>query len=213
MSVTKVCAEGRRTEERKVNVIDTPGVLDTSSVKMLKTKAPLSSQERHTQTEIFNEVYKMFQMAPKGFDAIILVVKYGDRFTEEDEQALDLLEAFLGKESTKSMILILTKGDQALFDAGNEGITQEECVKKWISQLPEWVQAFITEINHRWVLFNNHIKEAKNPEACKKQLSELIEVNLNLYLKIDHFELTQGAGKSFKFKPIDKFTPSLERSR
>ena len=179
---------------------------------MLKSKA-LRIHQRQTQREILNEVHKIFQMAPKGFDAIILVVKYGDRFTGEDQQALDLLQAFLGKESTKRMILILTKGDQALFHAENESTTQEEHIKKWISELPEWMQAFIKEINHRWVLFNNHIKEAENPEACKKQLSELIEVNLNLYLKIDHFEITQGAGKSFKFKPIDKLTPSLERSR
>ncbi|XP_068683033.1 uncharacterized protein [Montipora capricornis] len=175
-SVTKFCAYGSRTEERKLNVIDTPGVLDTSSVKMLKFKILFSSQERQTQKEILKEVYKIFGMAPKGFDAIIIVVKYGCRFTGEDEQALNLLQTFLGTECTNSMILIFTCGDQALFHAKEKGITQEDHIKKWISELPEWVQAFITRINHRWVLFNNHINEAENPEACKKQLSVLIEV-------------------------------------
>ena len=187
-------------------------MLDTSSVKMLKSKT-LRSQSRQTQREILKEVYRIFKMAPDGFDAIILVVKYGVSLTEEDKTALNLLQTFLGKESTKSMILILTWGDQALLHARDNDITQEDCTKNWIGTLPEWMKEFIAEINQRWVLFDNCLKEAENPEACKKQLSELIEVNLNLYLKIDHFEVAQGAGKSSKFKPIDRLTPSLERSR
>lgn len=121
-------------------------------------------------------MYKVFGMAPQGFDAIILIVKYGARFTKEDEQALNLLQTFLGEKSKRNMILILTWGDQAVHHADEKGVRLDEWIKTWISKLPEWVQTFIAEIDDRVVLFNNCLKEADTPEAYKKQLSELIEV-------------------------------------
>ena len=158
-----------------MNVIDTPGVLDTSSVKRLKCK-PLTSREREDQQGVLTEVYKIFTMAPQGFDAIILVVKYGFRFTKEDEKALKLLQDFLGKEAIESMILILTHGDQAEFDAEEEKKSLDVFISDWIKTMPNWVQQFITDIKDRVVLFNNRLKEEKEPEAFKKQLSQLIEV-------------------------------------
>ena len=98
-------------------MIDTPGVLDTTAVQHIKLGNILKgkvfkSGNRETQDLILREVYKIFEMAPQGFDAIALVVKYGARFTNEDEQALKLLQSFLGNESKEYMILILTWGDQ-----------------------------------------------------------------------------------------------------
>lgn len=126
-------------------------------------------------------MYKVFGMAPQGFDAIILIVKYGARFTKEDEQALNLLQNFLGKESKRNMILILTWGDQAVHHADEKGVSLDEWIKTWISKLPEWVRTFIAEIDNRVVLFNNCLTEADTPEAYKKQLSVLIEVNMSKF--------------------------------
>ena len=162
-----------------MNVIDTPGVLDTSSVKRLKCK-PLTSVEREDQKKVLTEVYKIFTMAPQGFDAIILVVKYGFRFTKEDEKALKLLQDFLGKEAKEFMILILTHGDQAEYEAEEQNKSLDIFLEDWIKTLPQWVQQFIVDIKVRVVLFNNRLKENKNPEAFKKQLSKLLEVN-NVY--------------------------------
>lgn len=178
-NVTRFCRYGSRTEERNVNVIDTPGVLDTSSVKRLKCK-PLTSVEREDQQKVLTEVYKIFTMAPQGFDAIILVVKYGFRFTKEDEKALKLLQDFLGKEAKEFMILILTHGDQAEYEAEEQNKSLDIFLEDWIKTLPQWVQQFIVDIKVRVVLFNNRLKENKNPEAFKKQLSKLLEVN-NVY--------------------------------
>lgn len=178
-NVTRFCRYGSRTEERNVNVIDTPGVLDTSSVKRLKCK-PLTSVEREDQKKVLTEVYKIFTMAPQGFDAIILVVKYGFRFTKEDEKALKLLQDFLGKEAKEFMILILTHGDQAEYEAEEQNKSLDIFLEDWIKTLPQWVQQFIVDIKVRVVLFNNRLKENKNPEAFKKQLSKLLEVN-NVY--------------------------------
>ena len=128
-------------------------------------------------------------MAPKGFDAIILVAEYGARFTSEDEKALNLLNDFLGKESNECIILLLTHGDQAVYHAKDKKTSPEEVVKEWIGTLPEWVQTFIKEIKHRVVLFDNMLREDENPEAFKKQLSNLIEVNNNLQCEKLYYKL------------------------
>lgn len=174
-SVTQKCAKGTRTIERRISVIDTPGVLDTSTVKTLKSM-PLTSEKRQVQKQILNEVHRIFQLAPNGFDAIMLVVKYGSRFTDEDGQALRLLIHFLGKASKEYMILILTHGDQARFEAEDKEISVEKCIDRWISTLPEWVRTFVKDIKHRVVLFDNRLREDKEPEGYKEQLVRLIEV-------------------------------------
>ena len=175
-SVTQECLKRTRTIERHISVIDTPGVLDTSTVKTLKAM-PLKSETRQVQKRILNEVHTIFKLAQTGFDAIMLVVKYGSRFTEEDGQALRLLINFLGKRSKEYMILILTHGDQARFEAEEKEISVDKCISWWISTLPEWVQTFIKDIKGRVVLFDNKLREDKEPEGYKEQLVRLIEVN------------------------------------
>ena len=173
-SVTKRCGNGTRTSERDIFVIDTPGVLDTSTVERLKN---LSSEKRYVQKEILKELHKIFKWAPTGFDAFMLVVKFGCRFTDEDGQALRLLIDFLGERSLEYMILTLTYADQVKNEAEEENISEEECVSRWKSKLPEWVKEFIKNINDRVVLFDNTLKESKDPTGYKKQLTKLIEVS------------------------------------
>ena len=126
------------------------------------------------------EVCKIFTLAPQGFHAIMLVVRYGNRFTNEDEQALKLLQEFLGKEANEYIILILTYGDQAKFHAEEKGKSLDEWVKAWLKSLPKWVQQYIKAIKDRVVLIDNRLKEESDPEEYKKQLVEVIEVNKNL---------------------------------
>ena len=158
-------------------MIDTPGLLDTS------TTVHLESEIRHVQKQILKEVYEMFAIAPTGFDAIMYVVKYGSRFTSKDRQALRLLVNFLGNRSKEYMILILTYGDQAKFEAEEYKISIEECLWLWISTLPQWMQDYINDISGRVVLFDNRLREDKDPVGFKKQLTHLIEVNSVLYLR------------------------------
>lgn len=163
-------------------MIDTPGLLDSFTVERLKT-VPLTSGTRHAQKQILKEVYRIFALAPTGFDAILHVVQYGSRFTDNCGQALRLLINFLGSRSKEYLILILTYGDQAKWMAEDENITVEECIWRWIRTLPHWMQDYINDINGRVVLFDNRLREDKDPVGFKKQLTHLIEVNSVLYLR------------------------------
>ena len=159
-----------------MDVIDTPGVLDTSAVSWMDKANAYLAKNAQVQKEILHEVARIFAMAPDGFDCFLVVVKYGSRFSIEDGQALKMLRQLLGKEADDNMILILTHGDQAERDAEKEGKTVEETLMDWLKTLPSWVQRFINAIKNRVVLFNNCLHPEKQPEEYKKQLSRLIEV-------------------------------------
>lgn len=158
-------------------MIDTPGILYTATVNRL-TSVTLLSQARLDQEKILTEVSRIFALAPDGFDAFLFVARYGSRLTGEDAQALRLLTTFLGNKCLKYTILVLTYGDQTKIAVEEENITMDECCKKWIRSAPEWMQNFVDDINGRVVLFNNTLREQKDQEGYKKQLTKLIEVSV-----------------------------------
>ena len=172
-SVTAQCQYGSRTDGREIDVIDTPGVLDTAATS---AKTFLLTRYAEHQKNILKESLKIFAMAPFGFDAVILVVKYGCRFTMEDAQALKMLEALLEGDAKGHMILLLTHGDQAEYEAEEEEMSSDQRVHQWLKTLPSWVQSFIEEIGNRVVLINNTLKPQKDQEAYGKQLLKLIQV-------------------------------------
>ena len=79
------------------------------------------------------------------------------------------------------MILLLTHGDQAEYEAEEEKISIDQRVSQWLKTLPSWVQNFINEIGNRVVLINNTLRPQKDQEAYGKQLINLIQVRKRGY--------------------------------
>ncbi|KAL9985811.1 hypothetical protein ACROYT_G008259 [Oculina patagonica] len=177
-SVTDQCERKVGTVNgRSYMVIDTPGILDTEIVKKMSGLRSWLPAYRDDQKRILTELVKMYTMAPNGFHAIILVSKFGTRFTAEDAEALKLLKAFLGIESQGHMILLLTRGDDAARSAKKKKVSSvEEYVKQWIRGLPDWVQDFLHKIGDRVVLFDNLLDPETDSEAYNRQLKNLTEV-------------------------------------
>lgn len=145
------------------------------------------------QERVLTEVGKIFLLAPEGFDAISLVVKYGCRFTAEDGQALQLLQSFLGKEAETHMFVILSHADQAKLNAKKEKITVDECVKGWLATLPPWVTDFIARIGHnKLIYFDNTLEKDENLEDCRKQLSHFIQVRCEFIYILMYYLLPLG---------------------
>ena len=129
--------------------------------------------------DLQNEAFRILELAPEGFHAIVLVVRYGCRFTDEDAQALQRLQGFLGDNVGKYIILVLSFGDQAEHEATEDKtpLSPDELVDKWLQKSPDWVQTFINQIGKdRVVSFNNRLEPHSQPEAYKRQLSKLIKV-------------------------------------
>ena len=187
MSVTQFCKAEKRTDEREVTVIDTPGIMDTAPVSVMekvKEKAKsVTGLYNAKQQEILRELYKVFVMSPDGLDAVIITIKYGGRFGLEDAEALKILKKFFGTEAQPYMILVLTHSDQAARAAKKENRTIEDQLKRYLSTLPDWVQRFMKEIGERRILFDNNLDPTENPDDCKKQVSNLIQVKVHFESK------------------------------
>ena len=181
MSYTVSCDKQTRTDEREITVIDTPGVIDTRIVKQMTSRmsqvkyAGGLTKELETTSK---ELAKMFLLAPGGLNAILLLAKFGSRFTRDDYDVVQMLLKFLTPDAKKYMILVFSHGDQAEYHASEKGIAVDEYLKDWISKMDDRLKKFIhDDLKDRVVLFNCRLKPDQEPEAYKKQLCKLIEVN------------------------------------
>lgn len=158
-AVSSECQFGRRIEERKISVLDTPGIL---------------------KGDLEKEVPRILKQAPNGFDAIILVAKYGERLTAEDAKALQLLREFLGGIARDHIILVFTYADQAEHETKEDGVSLsfDAYREMWLQTLPDWAHTFIEEIDERVIFFNNRLSPERQPDACKTQLLQLIRVSV-----------------------------------
>ena len=160
-------------------MIDTPGVIDTKIVEqMARSKLSYKVGLNEELEQTLKELARMVLYAPRGFNAILLVARFGSRFTAEDYEGLQLLLKFLSAEAQKYMILVLTHGDEAENSASKKSITVEKYLQDWINKMDDSLKNFIhDDLEDRVVLLNCMLKPDKEPEAYKKQLCKLIEVN------------------------------------
>ena len=178
-------------------MIDTPGIMDTATVSTIgKAIGMVKSMTGHLNAEekkILQELARVFVMSPDGLDAIIITIKYGCRFLEEDAEALKILKTFFGTEAQPYMILILTYGDQAARDAKKKKWSIEDHLTWYISTLPNWVRQFLKEIGERRMLFDNTLDPNDKPDDCKRQISKLLQVKVHFEDKICWFRRCKSA--------------------
>ncbi|CAL1529478.1 unnamed protein product, partial [Lymnaea stagnalis] len=182
-SVTEECSiECANRSGLLVTVVDTPGLMDTE-VTADEAKLKACKEIKHAMTKC----------PPDGKLAVIFVIKYGERFTEEDRKALYILENIFGKENLwKSCILVMTMGE--VFDGNYEGKTS---FKQYMTNQQNALGELFKKFNYKCVLFYNKTKdETKQIE----QFNTLIQ-----YMQ----ELDQGYTKS-KFQEAIKEQNRLE---
>ncbi|KAK0046046.1 GTPase IMAP family member 7 [Biomphalaria pfeifferi] len=144
-----------------VTVVDTPGIMDTS---VDSDKAKIKSLE---------EMYQAINLCPPGGKrAIILVLKYSDRFKNEEELCIYIAEKIFGDVCFgKCCIIIFTHGD--LFDEkyGEEDTTfddwcrQEQEIKSELGKLLE-------KCKNRILLFSKY----DNGKKLKEQMESLLRL-------------------------------------
>ncbi|XP_077353949.1 GTPase IMAP family member 7-like [Festucalex cinctus] len=133
-SVTEHCETARVTCRRKIQVVDTPGILDTAA----------------NPENIKKEIAKCIQMTSPGPHAFLLVLQVG-RFTEEEEKSVQALEKLFGPEASRYMIVLFTRGDEL------KGKTIQQYVKDGHPNLQEVIKRCWS----RYHVFNNKKKFKK----------------------------------------------------
>ncbi|XP_026116685.1 GTPase IMAP family member 8-like isoform X2 [Carassius auratus] len=96
-SVSKKCVQHEQmVEGRKLLVIDTPGLFDTSLI----------------EKELQEEIVRCVQMSGPGPHVFLLVIRLDVRFTDEEKKAVKWIQENFGENAAKYTIVLFTRGDQ-----------------------------------------------------------------------------------------------------
>ncbi|KAK0046061.1 GTPase IMAP family member 7-like isoform X2 [Biomphalaria pfeifferi] len=140
-------------------VVDTPGVMDTSVN---------SNQAKKKSCDEMIEA--MVQCPEEGKRALLLVLKYGDRFTEETRKCVDIIETIFGDRCLeKCCIVVFTHGES--FDLNNE--ERNISFEDWCRSQEKGLKLLLQRCEYRCLLFRNKTKDS---EVSRKQVESLIQM-------------------------------------
>ncbi|XP_067248682.1 GTPase IMAP family member 8-like [Chanodichthys erythropterus] len=150
-SVTNTCQKGEvQTDGKKISVIDTPGLFDTS----------MSKEE--LKTEIVNCI-KNFLPGPHVF---LLVVRLGVRFTEEERNTVKWIQKNFGEAAARYTIILFTHAD-LLSRSLEENIDSCNDLK-----------ALVNDYDGRYHSFNNEdMKNLSQVTELMEKIEEMVEKN------------------------------------
>ncbi|KAI8776210.1 protein AIG1 [Biomphalaria glabrata] len=120
-------------------------------------------QEDRTESiqTVISLVQDTLQANREGMSAIILVLKYGVRFTKQEKDAVEITKLMFGESVFRSHgIIAMTYGD--LFEA--------DCFEDWCREQTGDIHNLFEEVNYRIVLMDNKSQEQQ------KQLEQYTEV-------------------------------------
>ncbi|XP_060760192.1 GTPase IMAP family member 8-like [Neoarius graeffei] len=155
-SVTTACQ--KETEElggRRITVIDTPGLFDTN----------INNEETK------KEIVKCISMAAPGPHVLLLVLKIGQRYTQEEREAVNIIEKTFDRKSNTYTIVLFTWGD----------VLNEHPFEQYMKTAGPELNKLLSACGKRYQVFSNRDKSSNT------QVSELLD-------KIDSMVKVNGGG-------------------
>ena len=127
---------------RKIVVIDTPGIHDT----------------KMSTEEVITEIMKYRDMSPQGIHAILFVLEI-DRATEENENTISTFLGYFGQEALDFVIVVFTGKDKL----DRDNISIHDFVRD-LRVANFRLNSMLNKVNSRYICFdlNDKDKDAKN---------------------------------------------------
>ncbi|KAJ8312432.1 hypothetical protein KUTeg_009805 [Tegillarca granosa] len=151
-SVTNKCKLGiNRRFDRKIVLVDTPGLFDTEM----------------TNEHVTKEIVKCMGMTAPGPHAILLTVNIG-RFTKEEQDTVKHFVDYFGNDMYNYLLVVFTRAD----DLENENTTIESYVKEG----PPELKAIVELCNNRYIAFNNRLRGIDQEHQVKRLISIIDDI-------------------------------------
>ncbi|KAL7883322.1 hypothetical protein SRHO_G00009800 [Serrasalmus rhombeus] len=143
-SVTVVCQkESADINGRQITVVDTPGLFDTNVPNV----------------EITKEITKCISMAAPGPHVFLLLLSIGQRFTQEEQDTVNMIKDTFGEKCKMYTIVVFSKGD---FLKGNT-------IEQFIEKSGPNLKRFLFDFGNRYHVLNNSNKSSST------QVTDLLE--------------------------------------
>ncbi|KAI3684584.1 hypothetical protein L6452_33808 [Arctium lappa] len=141
-------------DDQMINVIDTPGLFD-SSIDLETT---------------VKEIVSCIKMAIDGIHAVLVVYSVCNRFSDKEKAAISILQDLFGKKICDYMIVVFTGADELEED----GKTLEE----FLCNCPEALKEILRLCGNRCVLFDNRTKDQTKKANQVQNLLSLVNMVL-----------------------------------
>ena len=133
----------RLEDGRLLRVVDTPGLYD------------IRCSRKEGKAMFTKAISEAAGMNPEGFDACLLVLKFGDRYKREDVDAVNSLKREFGDNFIKNnCVIIFTAGDN--FQAAKISGEVRGSFLDWCRAQEGDFKELFQEVSERVVLFNNY---------------------------------------------------------
>lgn len=134
----------------------------------------------------------------KGYQAVLIVVTFGQRFLKEELDCIQILKIILGKDVIKSHgIVLISHGDTFQHHVDTDNLTVGKFCEKQEGPFKE----LLDECNNRIVVFNNVTKDENIKDEQLKTLIKKIH------------ELKSGIHPTETFKDAIALTESLQKEK
>ncbi|XP_034463216.1 GTPase IMAP family member 9-like isoform X2 [Hippoglossus hippoglossus] len=184
-SLTKECKRGTvKVQGQTLEVIDTPGLFDTEL----------------SEEQVKAEIAKSIIYAAPGPHVFLIIVK-ADRFTEEEEETVRILQELFGEQAARYTMTLFTCGDALEAD----GVSVEEVIgdNKVLSD-------FLHQCKGGYHVFNNRNKDPAQVHELLKKINTMVERNGGSYYTNEMFQEAETAVDK-KMKELLKDEPQRDQ--
>ncbi|GFS16946.1 GTPase IMAP family member 4 [Elysia marginata] len=150
---------------RKLRVVDTPGVGDNRGTK------------KEGEKLFMDAIHEAIVSNPAGYHALIIVLRFGSRFTQEDIETMEYLKKVFGDNFIKKYcIVVMSWGDQ--FRNAQEDGDINVSFMEWCKQQSGAFQTIFKEVQERVLLFNNRGSREEKDEQRRELVSMIDKLML-----------------------------------
>nr|XP_023998745.1 GTPase IMAP family member 7-like [Salvelinus alpinus] len=163
ISVTSTCKKKRgEVGGQSVAVIDTPGLFDT----------------KLTQEEAVKEISQCLLFSAPGPHVFLVVIALG-RFTEEEQETVEMIQRFFGDEASKYTMVLFTHGDLLKDD----DVTIEDFLNGNTD-----LESLLSQCKGGYHVFNNKDKNPSQVTELLEKINKMVKMNGGSHYTTEMFQ-------------------------